>query len=67
MADKNYTAVPAQRHPNLVGAGVLAGAIAGATLGGVTGSFAAWLPLGAVAGLLFGLFLQHGESKAASK
>ncbi len=65
MADKHHATAPVQRHPSLIGAGLLAGAIAGAAIGGATGNFAIWLPVGAAAGLLFGLLLHHGEGKSA--
>lgn len=64
MANNAHAAATAQRHPSLIGAGLLAGAIAGAAIGGATGNFAVWLPVGAVAGLLFGLLLHRGEAKS---
>ena len=67
MADKSHAAASAQRHPSLIGAGLLAGAIAGAAIGGSTGNFAVWLPVGAAAGLLFGLLLHRGEAESAAE
>ena len=67
MVDKLHAAAPAQRHPSLIGAGLLAGAIAGAAIGGATGDFAVWLPVGVAAGLLFGLLLHRDEGKSAAE
>lgn len=61
MAENNHMSPPSQRHPNLIGAGLLAGAIAGAAIGGATGNFAVWVPLAAVAGLALGLVLHRGQ------
>lgn len=67
MAENSHMSPPSQRHPSLIGAGLLAGAIAGAAIGGATGNFAVWVPLAAVIGLLFGLVLQHSEGGAATE
>lgn len=63
MADKSHMSPPGQRHPSLIGAGLLVGAIAGAAIGGATGNFAIWVPLVAAVGLGVGLFLHRSETR----
>ena len=48
-----------QRHPNLVGAGLILGLLLGVAIGGVTGNFALWVPIIGLIGVALGLALHH--------
>ena len=61
------TSTPKQRrHPNVIGAGLVAGLIAGTAIGGAFGAFGFWVPLLGVVGLIVGLLLDFysGERPA---
>ena len=45
------------RHPNMIGAGLLAGLLAGTAMGGVMDDFGVWVSLLGAVGLVVGLLL----------
>jgi hypothetical protein len=48
-----------QRHPSIVGAGLIVGLLVGAAVGGAAHDFGTWVPVLGVAGLLLGLGLRQ--------
>jgi len=46
-----------RRHPNMIGAGLLAGLLAGTAMGGVMDDFGVWVSLLGAVGLVVGLLL----------
>jgi uncharacterized membrane protein YjjP (DUF1212 family) len=47
-----------RRHPNMVGAGLIAGILAGLAVGGWQDNFGLWVPVAGALGVLIGLLLQ---------
>lgn len=55
-----------RRHPNMVGAGLVAGILTGLAIGGAFDNFGLWVPLTGVVGLLAGMLLHASSGERAS-
>ncbi|NQV79876.1 MAG: hypothetical protein HQ495_04935 [Alphaproteobacteria bacterium] len=57
----NSTTPSQRRHPNMIGAGLLAGLLAGLALGGALDNFGLWVPVLGALGFIAGILLHSSR------